>query len=294
MENGMIRLEAIEKVYRTDRIETRRAREREPDDRAGRVRLRHGPVGLREEHAPERDRPPRRADARARRAERPDDHVLRGPGPRAPAQRGARLRLPDVPPHPRPSRRRQRRDPAPLPEDVRQGAPPAGARGPRARRPLLARPPLPDPALGRPAAARRDRARDRRRAEGPPRGRADGQPRQRDGRRGHGPPPRAERAREDDRRHGHARSRRRPRRRTARSGSSTAARSTEDAMSLATLKLAVKVLLRRKFFTADQPLRDLRDARRPHGGCGCCSTTSSGRCRPSRGRVGCSTSAGHR
>ena len=28
-------------------------------------------------------------------------------------------------------------------------------------------------------------------------------------------------------------------------------------MSLATLKLAVKVLLRRKFFTADEPLRDL-------------------------------------
>ena len=97
----MIRLEGIEKVYRTDRIETVALANVNLTIARGGVRVRHGSVGIREEHAPERHRPPRRADARPRRAERPDDHVVRGPGPRAPAQRGARVRLPDVPSHQR-------------------------------------------------------------------------------------------------------------------------------------------------------------------------------------------------
>ena len=69
---------------------------------AGRVRLDHGPVRLRQEHAAEPDRPARRADEGARRARRPAGRQLQGPGLARDPQRGDRLRLPDLPPDPRP------------------------------------------------------------------------------------------------------------------------------------------------------------------------------------------------
>ena len=62
----------------------------------------------------------------------------------------------------------------------------AGRGGARPRRPERAHPPLPLAALGRPAAARRHRPRDRRPAAHPARRRADRQPRLADGRRDHG------------------------------------------------------------------------------------------------------------
>ena len=142
MEDGMIRLEGIEKVYRTDRIETVALANVNLAIAPGEFVSVMGPSGSGKSTLLNviglLDAPTQRP----RRAERPDHHVLRGPGPRAAAQRGARLRLPDVPPHRGPARRRQRRDPAPLPEDVRQGAPAPRPRRARARGPLLPRPPL--------------------------------------------------------------------------------------------------------------------------------------------------------
>ena len=101
-------------------------------------------------------------------------------------QPGDRVHLPDLPPDSRP----ERVDNVEIPLLYRRmaggRAAQAGAGGPRARGPQLARPPLPVAALGRPAAARRHRARHRRPAAHPAGRRADGQPRQPDGRRDHG------------------------------------------------------------------------------------------------------------
>ncbi len=124
-----------------------------------------------------------------------------------------------------------------------------GARGARPRGAVVARAPLPVAALGWAAAARGHRARDRRPARSDPGGRADGQPRQPDGRRDHEPAARAQLGREDDRGDGHARHAAGRARPSARSVSSTAARSSEAIVLGNYLKVAIKVLLRRKFFT---------------------------------------------
>ena len=62
----MIRLANIEKVYRTEQIETVALANVNLDVARRRVRLHHGALGLRQEHAAERDGPARRAHARAR------------------------------------------------------------------------------------------------------------------------------------------------------------------------------------------------------------------------------------
>ena len=97
--------------HRQDR--DRRAHRHQPRRARGGVHLDHGPLGLRQEHAAQRDRAARRADER-------HGGTWRGP-PIAShhdralaqsAQREGRLRLPDLSPDRRPQRRRQRRDPA--------------------------------------------------------------------------------------------------------------------------------------------------------------------------------------
>ena len=139
-----------------------------------------------------------------------------GPGP----QPDDRLRLPVVQPAAADDRARQRRDAAALPGRVAPRA--RRAREGRARAARHGRSPRPraDRAVRRPAAARRGRPGARHGARAHPRRRADRQPRQPRRRRGHGPAPRAQRRRPDDRAH-HPRHRISPPRPPARSTCAT-------------------------------------------------------------------------
>ena len=62
----MITLDNIDKVYRTERVETLALQNINLDVARRRVRLDHGAVGLRQEHAAQPHRPARQADAAAR------------------------------------------------------------------------------------------------------------------------------------------------------------------------------------------------------------------------------------
>ena len=92
----MIRLEQVSKMYRTERIETMALDNINLTVATGGVRLDHGPLGLRQEHAAQPDGPARRAQRRARsrstarRSTRYGDRDLA----RA-AQREDRLHLPE-------------------------------------------------------------------------------------------------------------------------------------------------------------------------------------------------------
>ena len=161
-------------------------------DRRRRVRLDHGPVGLRQVDAAERARPPRPADGghlplarRGRLASR--RRRARGAPPAA-----HRLRLPVLPSDSAPDGARERR--AAARADGRRAARAARARrrDTRIGRPEGAPRPSARSALGRRAPARRDRPRDHHAAELSAGRRADGQSRHALRRRDHADPRAAE------------------------------------------------------------------------------------------------------
>ena len=135
----MIRLDGIEKVYRTDRIETVALADINLDVAEGEFVSVMGPSGCGKSTLLNLigllDVPTNGTVADQRRADR------QLPRPRAggDAQQGDRLHLPDLPPGRRPHRARQRGDPAALPQDVERRAAQAGPGGARPRRPRVAR-----------------------------------------------------------------------------------------------------------------------------------------------------------
>ncbi len=173
------------------------AARRDLGDRAGRIPGPGRTVRQRQDHPAQPRRLHRQARPRAHRHRRRRRHPAAAAPAGRPAPRHARLRLPDVQPHPRAHGLREHRIPAPA----------AGNPAPRARRAgaALARPGLTHrpgaaaagPDVGRAAPARGHRPGHGRRAEARHRRRADGQPRLRHGR-AHPRPPGA--AQRDDRR----------------------------------------------------------------------------------------------
>ena len=106
MENGMIRLEAIEKVYRTDRIETVALANINLTVDAGEFISIMGPSGSGKSTLLNVIGPARRAEpGHASRSTARRSRRYARPRPRAPAQRADRVHLPDLPPDPRPERR---------------------------------------------------------------------------------------------------------------------------------------------------------------------------------------------
>src|SRR6478735_11934994 len=187
----------------------RRQRPARRDDRGpqGPVHRRDGPVGLRQVHADAPAGRPRHAGRGLRPHRGRGHHAHVRPRPHAPAPQAHRLRLPVVQPAADALRRGEHhaaaRDRGPQAGAARR-RPPARSHGPdRAPRPQAG------PALRRPAAARRRRPRPDLLPDRPVRGRADGQPGLRVGRRrARSAALRGGRGRPDDR-HGHARRARR-------------------------------------------------------------------------------------
>src|SRR5499426_2952843 len=166
---NMIELDDVEKVYRTDRIETVALTNVNLSVRAGEFISIMGPSGSGK------------------------STLLNVIG------------LLDVPTDQRSERSGQRRNPAALPQEpLRLRAAQAGAARARQSRAARARPSLPVAAFGRSAAARRHRARHRRQSAHPAGRRADRQPGQPDGRGNYGSAQRPERERKHNRRDSHA------------------------------------------------------------------------------------------
>ena len=116
----MIQLQGIEKVYRTDRIETVALADVNLAVGEGRVHIDHGAVRLREEHAAEPHRPARRTNERHGADQRVANRHLSRSRTRGDSQQGDRLRVPGLSPGQRSERARQRADPAPLQADVQR------------------------------------------------------------------------------------------------------------------------------------------------------------------------------
>ena len=146
------------------------------DDRLRRVRRDRGALGLRQVDAPVDPRPARHTDRRQVLAERPAGREPVGRRARPHAEPRDRLHLPELQPHRRPERLRERRTPADL-----HGYVPAERRkrvaGPRAGRHGTPGAAPARPAVGRSAAARRRGPRGRAPAVHPAGRRAHGQPR---------------------------------------------------------------------------------------------------------------------
>ncbi len=201
----MLLMENVEKVYRTEHVETHALSRFSVQVDDGRVRLGHGPVGLGQDDVSERRRSARhlrRWPLRARRSGRQPPRRRRAV---ADPQLEDRLHLPDLQPDPGPQRLRQRRRAAALSGPGRRRAAQGHRGGPGHRRPRLAHEAPPLAALRWPAAAGGHRPGPRRSAAADPRRRAHREPRL-----GHGQrDPRPDRG--DQRRghhggHGHPRS----------------------------------------------------------------------------------------
>ena len=199
----MIKLQEHRKVLPARPVADLRPAPRQRGNQAGRLRLDHGAVGRRQEHAAAHPRHARqRLDRRVLAARRSDSPAV-GEGPDAAAEAAHRLRVPELSPARQPDGLREHRPAAVVSRRQEGGARRHGRRHPRPLQHRRQEGSVPEPALGRPAAAGRDRPRGGRQADADPRRRADRQPALRSGQGDHGAVPPPERGRHDDR-PGHA------------------------------------------------------------------------------------------
>ena len=188
MNQPLIKLEGVQKVFYTDEVETHALDNINIEIDRGEYVSIAGPSGCGKSTLLSILGPARHAHRRHLRAERP----ARRPSCRWPQRARVRnrevgLHLPELQPDWRPHRLRERRAAAHLSRHARGRAQAARDGGARARRHGAPRQAPPEPALGRSAAARRRGARGLRRAVDPARRRADRQPRLEERRGGDGP-----------------------------------------------------------------------------------------------------------